>query len=253
MSADHETFPSRFRVLLTVPISGRRARDLRNDGGQDQEEQGVRRNLKIEIEQAVNEQCEYAAPRSQSRSGHNSTYVAGRAQNVARYQENKPQGNKGADYTGVSHDLQVIVMRLADLQRPVMRAVDRVGGLVRANPHAKRPPVADHRRSVAPYPATASKERLPAASVHAFRRQLAFLNAPDHGIGADPPYPGADRKDHHDYRAGSRSGEGNGEWGFPFPHSPLPTPYSPLPTPLKSECDDEHQPGDETDHPSARQ
>src|SRR5262245_46569397 len=144
-------------------------------------------------------------------------------------------------------------MRLADLQRPVVRAVDRVGGLVRPNPHAQGPPVADHRRSVAPYPATALKERLAAARVHTFRRQPAFLNAPDQGIGAHPPDPGAYRKEHHDYRAGSRSGEGNGDWGFPFPHSPLPTPYSPLPTSLKSERDDEHQPGDEADQPPTRQ
>src|SRR5262249_35813138 len=127
-------------------------------------------------------------------------------------------------------------MRLADHQRPVVRAVDGVGGLVRANPHAQGPPISDHRRSVAPYPPTALKERLPAARVHTFRRHPAFLNALDHGIGADPPDPGAYRKEHHDYRAGSRSGEGNGEWGFPFPHSPLPTPYSPLPT-SKSERD----------------
>ena len=51
----------------TAPISGRLARDMRNDGGQDQEEQGVRRNLKIEIEQAVNEQREHPARRPQCR------------------------------------------------------------------------------------------------------------------------------------------------------------------------------------------
>src|SRR5262245_64121578 len=72
-------------------MSGRLACDLRNDGGQDKEEQSVRRNLKIEIEQAVNEQCEHPAPSSQSRPGHHATSVAGRAQNVARYQEDKPQ------------------------------------------------------------------------------------------------------------------------------------------------------------------
>src|SRR5262245_54755425 len=144
-------------------------------------------------------------------------------------------------------------MRLADHQRPVLRAVDWVGGLVRANAHAQGPPIADHRRSVTQYPPTALKERLPAARVHTVRRQLAFLNALDHRIGADPPDTGAYRKEHHDYRAGSRNGIGNTEWEFPFPNSPLPTSYSPLPTSFKSECDDEHQPGDEADHPSARQ
>src|SRR5215475_6943073 len=156
-------------------------------------------------------------------------------------------------------------MRLADLQRPVMRAIDSVGRLVRANPHTERPPVADHRRSVAPYPATTSKERIPAARFPTFRRQLAFLNAPDHGIGADPPDPGADRKEHHDYRAGSRSGEGDRgsriedrrskiENRSPSILDPRSSPLDPpLSTPLKSERDDEHQPGDQADHPSARQ
>src|SRR5215813_11830802 len=144
-------------------------------------------------------------------------------------------------------------MRLADLQRPVVRAVDRVGGLIRANAHAQGPPIADHRRSVAPYPPAALKERLPAARVHTFRRQVAFLNALDHRIGADPPDTGPYRKEHHGYRAGSRSGIGNPEWVFPFPHAPTPAPHAPPPTPPKTERDDEHQPGDEADHPSTRQ
>src|SRR5262245_54620567 len=156
-------------------------------------------------------------------------------------------------------------MRLADQQRPVVRAVDRVGSLVGANANAQGPPIADHRRSVAPYPPAALKERLPAARVHTFRRHPAFLNALDHGIGADPPDPGAYRKEHHDYRAGSRSGEGNRgsriedrgskiENRSPSildPRSSILDP--PLSTPPKSERDDEHQPGDEADHPSARQ
>src|SRR4030095_3790097 len=144
-------------------------------------------------------------------------------------------------------------MRLADQQRPVVRAVDRVGGLVSANAHAQGPPIADHRRSVAPYPPTAMKERLPATRVHTVSRQLAFLNALDHSIGADPPDTGAYRKEHHDYRAGSRNGIGNWEWEFPFPYAPSPAPHSPLTTPPKSERDDEHQPGEEADHPSTRQ
>src|SRR5215475_5584613 len=148
-------------VVGFSPAFYRRARGLRNDGSQDQEEQGVRRNLKIEIEQAVNEQRDHPAPRSQSRPGHNTTSVAGRSHGVARYQEDKPQRNNGAQYPGISHDLQVIVMSLFDQQAPVARVVDRVGGLVRAKPDAQRPLIADHRLSVAPYPTTALKERLP--------------------------------------------------------------------------------------------
>src|SRR6266508_55909 len=149
-------------------------------------------------------------------------------------------------------------MRLADHQRPVVRAVDRIGGLVRANANAQGPPIVDHRRSVAPYPPAALKERLPAARVHTFRRQLAFLNALDHSIGADPPDPGAYRKEHHDDRAGSRSGEGNRRSKIENRSPSILDPRSsildpPLSTPPKSERDDEHQPGDEADHPSTRQ
>src|SRR5882672_1641482 len=101
-------------ALWLTALSGRRARDLRDDGGQDKEEQGIRRDLKIEIEQAVDEQCEHPARSPQSRPGHNATFVAGRSHGITRHQKNKPQRNNGAEYPGVGHDLQVIVMSLAD-------------------------------------------------------------------------------------------------------------------------------------------
>src|SRR5438874_2498231 len=128
---------SRLVRLLDATIDGR-------ERGEDEEEQGVCRRVKREVEEAVDE---HARAARQSAQGDSASHAVVRLHALESRSEEGDEENdaeRAADHTGVGERLQVIVVRLLKPVVPVRGVVARVDGAERAEAGAEDGVVSDY-------------------------------------------------------------------------------------------------------------
>src|SRR5262245_8581537 len=80
------------------------------------------------------------------------------ARDYAKDRKNEPKSDHSAHDATISHDLQVVIVRLRNSQGSVTLCVSREGSLVRAESYSKHRIRANHRKGVAPNPPATGEE-----------------------------------------------------------------------------------------------